>query len=117
MKKMMGYAVFVMLGVMGISCASRSALNAFGPYSAAETYYNKGNYAKAIAKYQEYLKANPQGNLAVISEYYIGKSYLASGDKAKAQESFQKVADQFPGTSWAEFSKEQLEKLKGDAKS
>ncbi len=98
--------VFMGLGVA--SCASRSSVNAFGPYSAAETYYKQADYPKAIAKYQEYLASNPKGNLAAIANYYIGKSYASSGDQVKALEFYAKVVTDFPGTSWAEFSKDQL---------
>ena len=101
---------------MGMACASQS-LNSFGPYSAAEAYYGKGNYPKAIEKYQEYLTANPQASLAPIAEYYVGKSYAASGDKVKAIETFKRVSSQYPKTSWAEFAKDQLILLKAPAQS
>jgi TolA-binding protein len=105
------------MGFLGISCASQSGINSFGPYSAAETYYDKGNYPKAIEKYQEYLARNPQGTMAAIAKYYVAKSYLISGNAGKARENFELVVKQFPGTSWAEFAKEQLKSLNGPAKS
>ena len=114
MKRTKVFAVGLIMACLSISCASRS-VSSFGPYSAAETYYGKGNYSKAIAKYQEYLAANPQGSLAPIAEYYIAKSYAASGDNAKAGESFQKVVAQYPQSSWANFAKEQLDLLKARA--
>ncbi len=116
MKKMRFFAVWALLAVMLASCASRPLRHSFGPYSEAETFYKKGNYPKAIEKYQEYLAGNPRGNLAAIAEYYIAKSYGASGDTAKACEGFERVVKQFPGTSWAAFAKEQLERLQGAAK-
>lgn len=115
MKKTRLFAVGAILGVILASCASRSPKYSFGPYSEAETFYKKGNYSKAIEKYQEYLAANPQGNLAAIAEYYVAKSYVASGNPEKAREGFKLVLEKFPGTSWAEFSKEQLEMLQGTA--
>jgi TolA-binding protein len=110
MKKMRLFAVGALLGVMLASCASHShfSKNSFGPYSEAETFYKKGNFPKAIEKYQEYLAGHPQGNMAAIAEYYIAKSYAASGDKAKAREIFEQVMKKFPGTSWADFAKDQL---------
>jgi TolA-binding protein len=116
MKKMRFLAMWVLLGVVLASCASTSSKHSFGPYSEAETFYKKGNYPKAIEKYQEYLAINPQGNLAAIAAYYIAKSYLASGDTAKAREGFDRVIQQFPGTSWSEFAKEQLEMFQGAQK-
>ena len=117
MKQMRLFAALLVLGGVFVSCASHSAAKCFGPYSAAETFYKKANYPKAIEKYQEYLAANPQGNLAAIATYYIAKSYAASGDTAKACENFKRVSEKFPGTSWAEFAKEQLGILQPPAKS
>ena len=115
MKKMGVFLGVALWGVLLASCAS-NAKNCFGPYSAAETFYKQGNYSKAIGKYQEYLALNPQGTLAATAEYYIAKSYLVSGDPAKAREGFTRVTEKFPGTSWAAFAEEQLEILSGAAK-
>ncbi|MFH0985546.1 MAG: tetratricopeptide repeat protein [Candidatus Omnitrophota bacterium] len=116
MEKMRLFAVVALLGVMFASCASSSPKYSFGPYSEAETFYKKGNYPKAIEKYQEYLTSHPQGTLSAIAEYYVAKSYALSGNRDNARESFELVIKKFPGTSWAEFSKEQLEMLRGDAR-
>ncbi len=116
MKKMRLWAVGALLGAMLSSCAFHSVGHSFGPYSEAEAFYKKGNYPKAIEKYQEYLTGNPRGGLAPIAEYYIAKSYSASGDTAKARENFERVVAQYPKTSWADFSKEQLEVLQGAEK-
>jgi len=110
------FAVCAVLGMMLASCAFSSPKYSFGPYSEAETFYKKGNYPKAIEKYQEYLTTHSQGNLAAIAEYYIAKSYAASGNQDKARESFKQVLEKFPGTSWAEFSKDQLNMLQDTSK-
>ncbi len=114
MKKMRLFAVGALLAVMLSSCAFGSPKYSYGPYSEAETFYKKGNYPNAIEKYQEYLTTHPQGNLAATAEYYVAKSYIASGNPVEARASFERVAEKFPGTSWAEFSKEQLKMLQGD---
>ena len=111
------FALFALLSLMFASCASGPSKHSYGPYSEAETFYKKGNYPKAIAKYQEYLTSNPQGSMAAIAEYYVAKSQLASGDRIKARENFERVMAQYPKTSWAAFSKEQLEMLQGPAQS
>ena len=115
MKKTGFFLIWMLLGVMFASCASSSPKHSFGPYSDAENFYKKGNYPKAIEKYQEYLTVNPRGNLAAIAEYFIAKSYVASRDTLKARDGFKRVMERFPGTSWAEFSKEQLKTLNGTA--
>ena len=116
MKKIRFFAVWALLGMMLASCAFHSSKRSFGPYSDAETFYKKGNYSKAIEKYQEYLEGNPQGNLAAIARYYIAKSYAISGDAVKARENYEQVVKQYPGTSWADFAKEQLDMLQSTAK-
>ena len=116
MKTVRLFVVVALLGVMFASCAFHSSRRSFGPYSDAEAFYKKGDYPKAVEKYQEYLAVNPQGNLAATAQYYIAKSYAVSGDMAKACENFEQVVKQYPGTSWAAFAKEQLEKLQGAAK-
>lgn len=117
MRKLRLLGVLGFIGIWFASCASSTSKSAFGPYSAGETFYKKGNYPKAIEKYQEYVAGNPQGTLAAAAGYYIAKSYVASGNAAKARENFEQVVMQFPETSWAAFSEEQLKSLDGTAKS
>ncbi len=116
MKRNQLFAVLALSSLLLASCASGPSKSSFGPYSEAEAFYKKANYPKAIEKYQEYLAVNPEGNMAAIAEYFIAKSYAASGDTVKARQSFERVAEKFQGTSWAAFAKEQLEALNQDAK-
>jgi TolA-binding protein len=111
MGKMRLWLLGALCSFLFASCASSSPKHSFGPYSEAETFYQKGNYSKAIEKYQEYLTLHPQGALAATAEYYVAKSYAASGSQDKAREGFEQVARKYPGTSWGEFSKDQLEML------
>ncbi len=83
----------------------------FGSYSEAERHYSKGEYEKAISKYEDFLKENPEGNLAVISQYYIGRSYLALGQKAEARKVFKKLIKSNPDLVWANFAKNQLKEM------
>lgn len=90
----------------------------FGVYSDAEELYNKGDYAQAIQKYQQYIDENPEGNLAVISYYYIAKSNAALGQVEEARKIYNKIVAGYPELIWANFSKTQLKELesKSDAK-
>lgn len=83
----------------------------FGHYSEAEKLYNKGEYAEAIKEYQAYIDENPEGNLAVIAEYYIGKSYVSLEQPDEAKTIFQKVIQEHPDSTWAKFSETQIEEL------
>lgn len=88
----------------------------FGTYSEAERYYNKGEYDKAIAKYKAFLNEKPEGNLAVISQYYIGKSYAAMGQPAEARKIFKKLVKDYPDMVWANFARNQLKEMEFSAK-
>ena len=87
----------------------------FGNYSEAEQFYNKGQYEKAIQKYQAYIDENTEGNLAVISQYYMAKSHAALGHKDEAKALYQQIAQKYPDLVWANFSKTQLKELEGAA--
>lgn len=87
----------------------------FGSYSEAEKHYNKGDYEKAIEQYQAYIDENSDGNLAIISEYYIGKSHVALGHLEEAKKIFTKIEEEHPDLVWANFSKTQLKELEKPA--
>lgn len=83
----------------------------FGSYSEAEVFYNRKEYQKAIQRYQAYIDENPEGNLAVISQYYIAKSQLALGRTEEAKAIFQKILSEHPDMVWANFSEGQLKEI------
>ena len=91
-------------------CRSTPAFN-FGAYSQAERFYEKREYPKAIAKYEEYVRENPEGNLAAISYYYMAKSYEGLGQGEKAREIYKKIAKEYPNVVWADFAKTRLKEL------
>ncbi len=100
--------VGLFLGAAG--CRSTPGFD-FGPYSEAERLYTKGEYEKAIAKYEEHLRENPEGNLAVISHYTIAKCYEALGRKGEARALYRKIVKGHPKLIWADFSRARLGEL------
>ena len=84
----------------------------FGSYSEAENFYNRKEYPKAIQRYQAYIDENPEGNLAVISQYYIAKSQLALGRTDEAKALFETILKEHPDMVWANFSEAQLKEIK-----
>lgn len=96
-------------------CRSSSPTFNFGAYSEAERFYQKGEYQKAVNKYNEYIRENPEGNMAVIAQYYMGKSYDAIGDKEQAKQIYGKIVKEHPELVWAEFSKSRLQELQSAA--
>lgn len=57
----------------------------------AEAYYRKGNYAKAIAYFEDYSKNTPQTSRE--DKYQIGFCYYMQQDYAKAEEYFKQVVN------------------------
>ena len=94
-----------------VSCIHGPGTFYFGNYSEAENLFNRGQYERAIQKYQAYIDENPEGNLAVISQYYIARSHLALGHKDEAKDIFQHIVQKYPDIVWARFSETQLKEL------
>ena len=92
------------------ACQTPSSFN-FGAYSEAERLYEKKKYKEAVTKYEEYLRENPEGNMSVISTYYLAKSHeaLAQFDQAKAL--YEKIVREHPDLTWANFARERLVEL------
>jgi len=88
----------------------------FGTYSEAEIAYNQGHYQDAIDKYSAYISENPEGNLAVIAQYYMARSYANLGQNDKAVEHYSSIMQKHPDLVWAKFSEGQLQELKVDKK-
>ena len=101
----------LIMALMLASCAHRPERYYFGSYSEGERLYSKGDYKKAIAHYQAYINENPDGNLAVISHYYMGKSYLALGQPEEAKKIFERILEKYPDAVWANFAQNQLKEL------
>ena len=73
--------------------------------------YDKKDYERALQKYQAYIDENPEGNLAVIAQYYMGRCYAALGQPEQAKPLFEKVLKEHPDLVWANFSEAQLKEL------
>ena len=107
--------LFLLLVFPGCSAAPRAF--DFGTYSEAERHYEKGEYEKAIAKYEEYLREDPEGNLAVISTYYLAASHEGLGRAEEARRLYEKIIRGHPKLVWADFAKARLEELDSKARS
>lgn len=104
--------LLILLAVFVSACATKNPeAFYFGSYSEAEYLYGKGEYEKAIQKYQEYVDENPEGNMAVISQYYIAKSRVELGQVDQAKMIFNNIIQNHPDVVWANFSETQLAEL------
>ncbi len=109
------WVLFLFLALTGCHRTRTTPSFNFGAYSEAEHSYQKGYYDKAVEKYKEYIRENPEGNMAVISEFYMAKSYEAMGQANEAQEIYEKIVKENPRLVWAEFSKTRLQELQSSA--
>lgn len=105
------FILCLVTSLMLASCAHRQETFYFGDYSQAEALYNRGEYEKAIQKYQAYMDQNPEGNLAVIARYYIAKSHTALGRTEEAKRIYQRIVEEKPDVIWANFAETQLKEL------
>ena len=106
--------LFILIPFTAVSCARRQSPDNFyfGAYSEAEALFNQKQYERAIQKYQAYIDENPEGNLAVISQYYMAKSHAALGHTEDARVIYQKIVKEHPNLVWANFSDTQIKELK-----
>lgn len=102
---------WILLALCLSGCAHNPESFYFGDYSEAEKLYNKGQYKEAIEKYESYLKEHPEGNLAVIAQYYIAKSHVELKETEAAKPLFEKILKEHPDVIWAKFSETQLQEM------
>jgi len=65
-------------------------------FSAAYADYAKGNYALALAGFQEFLKKYPTSELADNAQFWIAESYYAQGDFETAAAQYDQVVQKYP---------------------
>ena len=112
MKNKFLIVILGMFALLAAGCVHNPEQFYFGSYSQAEYFYNKGQYERAIQKYQAYIDENPEGHLAIISQYYIGRSHRALGHTEEARQIFQDIVQKHPDVVWANFSETQLKEIR-----
>lgn len=81
----------------------RMALSALDPMAGATEAHAEGNYEKAIALYDEYLRDAPQDQLrTTLAHYYLGCCYETLGNEAKARQEYRWVEQ-----AWERFRQQQ----------
>ncbi|OQA55571.1 MAG: Outer membrane protein assembly factor BamD [Candidatus Omnitrophica bacterium ADurb.Bin277] len=108
MKTLVSFLLFSML----VSSCAHFQKSSYGSYAEAEKAFSRGKYEKAIMGYRDYLEQNPGGSMAVIAEYYIGKSYAAMGMAGEAEKVYRDVIEKYPQSSWAGFAQKRLDEVK-----
>lgn len=65
-------------------------------YSAAYADFTKGNYALAIAGFQDFIKKYPDSELADNAQFWIAESYYSQGDFEAAAREYDVVIQKYP---------------------
>ena len=68
-------------------------------YETAYNLFKNGNYAGAVAAFQNFLKTYPLSNLAPSAQYWIGNAYFAQRDFKNAIANQQILLDAYPDSS------------------
>ncbi|GEM_PF-2263217 len=90
-------------------CAPKPATT----YDVARNLDDGKQYKEAIAKYDEYMKANPTSALVPFAMYFEGVCYENLFDKQNAMDSYKKAVTQYPQTDpgqWAKLAMDDLDK-------
>ncbi|AWV89321.1 tol-pal system protein YbgF [Bradymonas sediminis] len=78
------------------SSAKKSGKNSLAIYKAALADYRGGNYAQALAGFEEFLASDPNPNYIDNGLYWIGECHYGLGDYQQATASFQRVLSEQP---------------------
>jgi tol-pal system protein YbgF len=80
----------------GAAAGSAAPSSVEDTFSAAYADYAKGNYALALAGFQEFLRKYPASELADNAQFWIAESYYAQGDFTTAALQYDKVVQSYP---------------------
>lgn len=70
-------------------------------YNSGQDLFIAGRYEEARVSFAVFLKAYPRHSLSDNALYWIGESYYAEKDFARALEKFREAADKYPGENKA----------------
>lgn len=73
-------------------------------------YFRTGKYPAAIKRLEEALVSFPKSDHLDETLYYLGRAYLAKGDKKKGEETFSRLLRDFPASKFAPESRKILKK-------
>ncbi|WP_298266968.1 outer membrane protein assembly factor BamD [Geobacter sp.] len=73
-------------------------------------YYRTEKYASAIKRLEEALTKYPRSPLHDETLYFLGKSYVLAGDRAKGREAFQRLFNEYRTSKYVDEAREFLDK-------
>jgi TolA-binding protein len=74
------------------------------------SYYLEKKEKEAIKAFEEYVKRYPRGKRIAEVHYHIGLLLLRTGEKEEGVNRMRLVTDNYPGTPWAKYAQERLQK-------
>lgn len=89
----------------------RDIISNYG-FLVGEFYYKKGSYNAALNRFEEVLRTYPGYQKEAEALFYIGMSYKNLGQKDKALEYFNRLAEKYPNNKFSADAKKELAKIK-----
>lgn len=78
-------------------------------YQIAQTYYDEGNYNKAVYWYRKNVEKQKLKSIAAVSQFKEGYTYLCDlNNPVKAKECFNELGKEYPDTIYAEYVESDL---------
>lgn len=75
-------------------------------------YPSRLELKNAVELLETFIRENPTDESAPESQYFIGQCQVQLGEIDKGIEAFNKVVENYPESDYAEFAKEEIERLK-----
>ncbi len=84
-------------------------------YNTALERHDRGQYAKAMVLFHQYINQYPDSKLFKVALYYLGHCYQMSGDDKEAEVLYQRVIDpSLENDFWTGMALKRLRQIKGE---
>jgi len=82
-------------------------------YNKGRELYNRKNYQEAVERFERSRSYSDNWRYAVNNLYYLGVCYQELNNTTKALEIFEEVVNKYPNTSYAGYSRERINYIRG----
>ena len=92
---------FLAMGLFPYLALAQAAvvLEADEQFGFAESYFNKGEYFRAVGEYERFIHFFPQDQRVATAMFKVGESYFQGKQFRQAIDAFEAVIDTYPGTN------------------
>lgn len=100
MKKQLFIWIFIMLGLIGYSCADKNLIRPGDPvniaFDKAKRVYDKGAYGEAARAFETVISIARGTNYAQDAQYYLAESYFKNKEYLLAASEYQRYMNYYP---------------------